>query len=151
MGKMHSRAKGKSGSKKPLSASKPSWVKYTDNEVEKLVVKLAKEGQTSSAIGMHLRDQYGIPSVKLIANKKIHEIMREKKIATELPEDVLALIKKAAIVRKHMGKNKHDMTALRGLQLTESKVKRLAKYYKKINRIPVEWKYVVEEHKSAAQ
>jgi len=151
MGKMHSRAKGKSGSKKPLTASKPSWVKYTDAEVEKLVVKLAKEGQTSSAIGMHLRDQYGIPSVKSIAKKKIHEIMREKKIAAELPEDMFALIKKAAIVRSHLEKNKHDMTALRGLQLTESKVKRLSKYYKKIKRIPVEWKYNFEEHKSAAQ
>ena len=51
------------------------------------------------------------------------------------------LIKKAFIIRKHMESNKQDTTALRGLQLTESKVKRLGKYYKKSGKIPVDWKY----------
>ena len=51
------------------------------------------------------------------------------------------MIKKAFIIRKHMEKNRQDTTALRGLQLTESKVNRLAKYYKKAGKIPAEWKY----------
>ena len=42
---------------------------------------------------------------------------------------------------KHMTKNHKDTTALRGIQLTESKIKRLVKYYKRSGRLPEDWKY----------
>ena len=44
-------------------------------------------------------------------------------------------------VKKHLEENKHDMPAKRGLQLTESKIRRLIKYYKKIKKLPIDWKY----------
>lgn len=141
MAKMHSRGRGNSGSKKPLKASKPTWVRYKPKEIELLVSKLAKEGKTSSEIGIILRDSYGIPSVKMLAGKRITELLEEKKLLPELPEDVIALMKRSVIVKKHLEANKQDMPALRGLQLTDSKIKRLVKYYKRVGKIQPEWKY----------
>ena len=71
MARMYSRKKGKSGSKKPLKATLPTWVRYKSKEVELLITRLAKEGATPSHIGLILRDTYGIPNEKIITNKKI--------------------------------------------------------------------------------
>lgn len=138
---MHSRKRGKAGSTKPAKKVVPSWVNYKSKEVELLVVKYAKEGLTPSRIGIQLRDTYGIPDVKLIAKKSVTEILAERKLLHALPEDVLALIKKSIIIRKHLGENIHDYPAKRGLQLTESKINRLVKYYKRTGRIAVDWKF----------
>jgi len=140
MARMHSKKKGKSGSKKPYSKS-PSWVRYNPKEIELLIVKLVKEGKTASQIGLALRDTYGIPDVKKITNKKITKILAEKKLSAKLPEDLMALIKKDIAVRKHLERNSKDETAKIGLTLTESKIKRLAKYYKRAEKLPEEWKY----------
>ena len=43
MARMHSRKKGKSGSKKPPIKFIPKWVRYKKEDVEELVVKLAKD------------------------------------------------------------------------------------------------------------
>jgi len=40
---------------------------------------------------------------------------------------------------------------LRGLQLAESRIKRLVKYYKRIGRLPMEWKYDSESIKFYAE
>jgi small subunit ribosomal protein S15 len=141
MSRMHSTAKGKSGSKKPIKKTVPAWTRYKAKEVEMLIAKMGKEGKTASAIGMILRDTYGIPDVRTLAEKKISDILEEKKLLPEVPEDLRALIKKAALVRLHLAENKLDMPALRGLQLTEAKIKRLIKYYKNSGRLPQGWKY----------
>ena len=39
---------------------------------------------------------------------------------------------------------KKDMTAKRGLILTESKIRRLIKYYHNTGRLPLDWKYTRE-------
>jgi len=77
MARIHARKKGKAGSKRPSTRTIPRWVRYKKNEVERLVVKLVKEGNSTSRIGLILRDQFGIPSVKLITGKTISEIMKE--------------------------------------------------------------------------
>jgi len=141
MAKMHSRARGNAGSKKPLKATTPTWARYKPKEIELLVGKLAKEGKTSSEIGIILRDSYGVPSVKLLTGKRLQEVLAEKKLVPKLPEDLLSLMKNSVKIRKHLEANKHDMTALRGLQLAESKIKRLSKYYKEVGKLVPEWKY----------
>ena len=145
MARMHSGRKGKSGSKKPLKTTLPTWVRYKSKEVELLIVKLAKEGQTSSQIGTTLRDTYGIPDERKITSKRITAILKKKNILGDVPEDLIALIKKAANVKKHIERNKKDNTAKRGLTLTESKIKRLIKYYKRSGRLSSEWKYDPEK------
>lgn len=141
MARMYSRRRGKSGSTKPLLKKQPSWVRYKQREVELLVVKLGKDGLTPTQIGIMLRDSYGIPDVKLICNKSISIILEESKLLSKVPNDMVDLIRKAIDIRKHMESNKKDMTAKRGLQLTESKINRLAKYYKKTGKLNLEWKY----------
>lgn len=151
MARMHSRARGKSGSTKPIKKAVPSWVQYKAKEIELLITKLAKEGQTASEIGIHLRDSYGIPDVKIITKKSITKILEEKNVKKEIPEDLLALIKKAIILRKHMDENHKDFSAKRGVQLTESKVRRLAKYYKANKKLPANWRYDPDKMKMYAQ
>lgn len=141
MARMHSRKRGKSGSKKPIKSNKTIWERYNDKEVVLLIEKLAKEGKTSSEIGIALRDSYGIPDVKLVTKKSITSILREKKLYPKLPEDMVALIQKAIKITEHNEQNKHDQPSIRGLTLTESKIRRLAKYYKTKNLLPEAWRY----------
>ena len=147
MARMHSRAKGKSGSKRPLNPKKPTWVRYGSKEVEMLIAKLAKEEKTASEIGIILRDSYGIPNTKQITGKKVQQILKEKDLMKAIPEDMINLIKRALMIRKHFETNHHDMTAKRGLQLTEAKVNRLVKYYREKGTLPKDWKYNPETAK----
>jgi small subunit ribosomal protein S15 len=141
MARMYSRARGKSGSKKPIKKTVPSWMGYKSKEIEMLIVKLAKEKLTASQIGLHLRDVYGIPNEKIITKKSITNILKEKELLPKIPEDLLYLIRKSIFVKKHLEENKQDKTALRGLQITESKIRKLIKYYKKTKVLPQDWKY----------
>ena len=141
MARMHARRKGKSGSKKPLASTPPSWVSYKPKEVEMLIVKLAKQGLDSSKIGLMLRDSYGIPDVERLTKKKITRILKEKELTPELPEDMQNLTKRAMQIKKHLELHKKDRVSKRGLQLIEAKIRRLEKYYKKTKKIPANWKY----------
>ncbi|MBU0459396.1 MAG: 30S ribosomal protein S15 [Nanoarchaeota archaeon] len=140
MARMHSRKKGKAKSTKPIKKV-PSWAPYKGKEIEKLVIKFAKAGKTTSEIGIFLRDSYGINSVKALAGKSISAILKENNLTKDLPEDLLNLIKKMVEVKTHLEKNRQDMTAKRGLQLTSSKIRRLIKYYQKSKRLPADWKF----------
>jgi small subunit ribosomal protein S15 len=141
MARLYSKKKGKSGSTKPLKKTNPSWQRYTPKEIELLVVKLAKSGSTPSQIGMQLRDIYGIPDYQIVVGKSITETLTEKKLLGDIPEDLLALIKKYVNLQKHRESNKQDMPAKRGLQLTDSKIRRLVTYCKKVGKLPANWKF----------
>ncbi len=141
MARMYSRKRGKATSHKPVDKTVPTWVSYKSAEVEQLIVKLARQEKTSSEIGLILRDTYGIPSVQALLAKKIAKVMAEKKVSKKLPEDLQNLIVRHVAVMKHMEENNHDMVAKRGMQLTESKIKRLVKYYKKKGVLAEDWLY----------
>ena len=144
---MHSGKKGKSGSTKPTVKKVPSWIKYSTKEIELLVAKYAKDGKTPSQVGLYLRDEYGIPDVKLIVGKSISAILAEKDLTKKLPEDVMALMKKVLAIKEHMIENNKDQPARRGLTLTESKILRLVKYYKRTGRVAKDWNYNPKELK----
>ena len=141
MARMHSRKKGKAGSKRPLVTKPQPWISYSPEEIEQLVVKTAKTGKTSAQIGLVLRDSYGIPNSRKISNKKVNKILKEHKLEQKIPEDLTALIKKEVIIIKHLENNKHDMPSRHGLLLTESKIRRLTKYYKRTGILPQDWAY----------
>lgn len=147
MARVYSKRKGKSGSSKPLAAKEQSWLRYKGKEVELLVTKLSKEGYKPSQIGIHLRDAYGIPDVKAVTEKKVTQILGEKGLLQKFPEDMLALMRKRVDISKHMLANKKDMSAVRGLEITDSKIRRLVKYYKKSGKISEEWNYNPDEIK----
>ena len=151
MARMHSSARGKASSKRPLRTTKQSWITIGEKEIELLICKLAKEGKTKSQIGLILRDVYGIPDVRLIVKKKIGKVLEEKKLHAKLPEDLLALVKKSVILRKHIEENRKDQPARRGLLLTDSKIRRLAKYYQRQGKVAENWKFDAESLKLYAE
>jgi small subunit ribosomal protein S15 len=138
---MYSRRKGKSGSTRPYREEKPSWVEMDAEELEQHIVRLWKEDKSSSEIGMILRDQYGIPDAKLVTNKKIMQTIREHGLTPNLPESMRNLIVKALRLRTHLAENKRDIHNKRALQLTESKIRRFVKYYRKTGVLPGDWVY----------
>ena len=141
MARMHTRKKGKSGSKHPIRIGKPDFVSYEEAEIEELIVKLSKEEKSPSVIGIILRDQYGIPSVKDVTGKKIGYYLEKNSLGTKLPEDLTNLIKTALSLRKHIASNHKDIHNKRSLHLAESKILRLSKYYRKSGKIPENWRY----------
>jgi len=147
MARAYSGAKGKAGSKKPIKRVVQSWTRYGVKEVEMLILKLNKEGQVPSQIGLHLRDVYGIPDVKTLCKKSITQILADKKVLNPMPEDLMAMIKKLTLIKKHMEENGQDKVALRGLQITESKIQSLIKYYKHTGRLAKDWTYDVNKAK----
>jgi small subunit ribosomal protein S15 len=116
-----------------------------------LIVKLAKERYSSAVIGTILRDQYAVPSVKLATGKSVAQVMRKNKLYPELPEDMLNLLKKAVLLREHLGRQKSDHHSHKGLQNLESKIRRLGKYYSRTGVMPKDWKYDSEKAKLIVQ
>jgi small subunit ribosomal protein S15 len=133
--------KGKSSSVRPVSKSPPIWLEYKPEEVEAFVVRLAKDGNNPSKIGLILRDQYGIPLVKPVTGKSITEIIAEANMTPSIPEDLNNLIQKAERLRKHLDRNRSDVHNRRSYDLVRSRIRRLARYYKNNKIIPMDWEY----------
>ncbi|KAI1177558.1 40S ribosomal protein S13 [Nemania sp. FL0916] len=141
MGRLHSNGKGISASALPYSRDPPSWSKATPAQVEENIIKLARKGATPSQIGVVLRDSHGIAQVKAVTGNKILRILKSNGLAPEIPEDLYMLIKKAVSVRKHLERNRKDKDAKFRLILIESRIHRLARYYKTVGVLPPTWKY----------
>ncbi len=138
---MPKQEKGKSHSTRPVSKRSPSWCRYEPEEVDALIIKLAREGNSASKIGTILRDQHGIPLTKPITGKSITQILTEAEMAPSIPEDLEMLLKKAAGLSTHLEKNKMDLVNKRSLQVIEAKIHKLSKYYKQKGALPSDWKY----------
>ncbi len=135
---------GKSHSRRPVSRRTPTWFRYVPEEVEAFVIKLAKEGQTPSSIGVTLRDQYGIPLVKNVTGKSILAILEEANLKPSTPEDLSNLLAKASGLQRHLSKNRSDAVNRRSLEIVISKIRSTGRYYKRIGRLPENWEYRAE-------
>ena len=124
------------------SAAKSSGLSGQD--IEELVLKLAKEGRYPSEIGMILRDQHGIPDVKQAIGKSIAQILSARGAGPSLPEDLAELIRKAVMLHKHLEKNKKDQSSRRSLGVIEARIQKLAKYYVEKGKLPKGWRYEPE-------
>ncbi len=136
-----SKIKGSSHSIRPIESGAPKWVKSSADEVESIIMDVAKKGVPPSQIGVLLRDQYGIPLAKQVTNKKLVQTLEEKKLAPAIPEDIFNLIKHTSAIRRHLEEHPKDMSSKRGLQILESKINRLGKYYRSVGKLPHDWKY----------
>ncbi len=141
MGRLHTHRHGKSHTIRPAILRIPSWITLSPKEIEELVVKYSKDGLTPSQIGLKLRDQHSIPLIKPITKKSIGKILEENDLQAEMPEDLDNIVKKAVGLQKHLKTNKGDNRNVRSLELIEAKVHRLSVYYKRMERIPKNWKY----------
>lgn len=141
MARMHRRRKGRSGSTRPHLEKPPEWVSASPKEVEQLVVEFHQQGLQTAEIGVRLRDQHGIPSVKLVTGKSITRILEDHGVTLEMPEDLQNLLAKAVRLSSHLADNPKDVHNRRNLELLEAKVRRLAKYYKREGVLPSDWTY----------
>ena len=141
MARLYTSKRGKSGSTRPISKKAPTWCKYTPEEVEALVLKLSRECNSPSTIGMLMRDRYAVPLVKSLTGKNVQELLQTANQAGALPEDLSALLKKADHVRRHLEKNRKDYVNKRSLAMVESKIHRLVKYYRAKGQLRPEWEY----------
>ena len=114
--------------KNQTKIEKPVWLKYTEDEVKKIILDLAEKGMTSEKIGLQLRDRYGIPKTK-IYNIKIGQILKENNKFKEPTE--LNLDEKLIKIQEHYKKNKQDKKAERALIITKAKLKKTKDYLKK--------------------
>lgn len=139
MARLHSKEKGR----EPRSGGKavPEWVEYSAAEISDLVIGLGKKGTTPAMAGQIMRDKYGIPSVKALANKSITRIMVEGGVKMDYPADMLSLVERAVTVRKHLKANPSDTHNRTSLLMMESKIRRLVKYYTAEGKLPKGWRY----------
>jgi len=144
MARIYSHKKGSSGSKRPYRVSNPGWAKTGKKEAESIILKLHEEGKSTAEIGAVLRDKHGIPSIKLITQKSVSGVLKEKGVKFEIPEDLFNLMKTAVKLRKHLENSKKDLHSRKGLDQAEMKIWRLIKYYRKSGALPSDWKYTPE-------
>jgi small subunit ribosomal protein S15 len=145
MSRMHKEAHGSSGSSKPVDKENPDWVEFEEDEIIEIILELREEGHDPAQIGLRLRDQYGIPSVKQATGKKLTEILEEEDEAPEIPEDLKNLVEKAESIQDHVDENPSDEQAQRQLELTKAKVRKVADYHREEGNIPEDWEYEADE------
>jgi small subunit ribosomal protein S13e len=91
--------------------------------------------------GIILRDSHGVAQVRYVNGNKVLRIMKALGLKPDIPEDLYHLIKKAVSIRKHLERNRKDIDSKFRLILIESRIHRLARYYKIKNVLPPNWKY----------
>ena len=141
MARLHAKRKGKSGSTRPFLRVNPEWVSMEKADIEETVVRLHQEGLSAAGIGVRLRDAYGVPNVRLATGQSVTQILAAKNVKPALPEDLASLIKRAASLQVHLQEHAKDLSNKRGLQLIESRIRRLSKYYKAEGILPEDWDY----------
>ena len=141
MSRMHSKGKGSSGSTKPHSNPPPEWSNSDKKEIEELIVQLSDEGHTNASIGTVLRDKHGVPDVRLVTGERISQTLNRLGKSAGLPEDLMSLMRRALRLIDHLSQNSKDIHNRRQLELCESKIRRLSRYYKENNQIDSDWSY----------
>jgi small subunit ribosomal protein S15 len=140
MARTHAHTHGKSHSIRPTSKNAPVWT-ISNEEIITNIVNFGKDGLTASEIGSKLRDEFAVPLVKPILGKTITQILEENNVNRSMPEDLERLVRKALGLQKHLNTHNSDRRNVRSLELIESKIHRLSRYYKNNGKIPKNWKY----------
>ncbi|MDP7002858.1 MAG: 30S ribosomal protein S15 [Candidatus Thalassarchaeaceae archaeon] len=138
---MHSKGKGRSGSSRPHSDSPPEWSNSQKEEVEEIISQLSKEGNSSAMIGMILRDKHGVPDARLVTGERISKTISRLNEGSNYPEDLMSLMRRALRLIDHLSQNGKDLHNSRQLELCESKIRRLSKYYKRTKQLDSDWTY----------
>ena len=141
MARIHVHTHGKSHSTRPTSKGPSPWLSHSRDQISPLAVELAREGLSPSEIGIRLRDLHGIPLIKPVLGKSLTSVLIENNIKSDMPEDLDKLVRKALGLQKHLRVHNSDHRNVRSLELIESKIHRLSKYYKLKGKIPRNWKY----------
>jgi len=101
----------------------------------------ARKGFFPSQIGLVLRDSQAVAQVQAVTGSKILRILKAGGLGPRLPEDLYHMIKKAVTIRKHLSLYRKDKDAKFRLILVESRIHRLARYYRSKRQLPPNWRY----------
>ena len=146
MARMYKSLKGQSGSTRPHVTDAPEWSNTDKEAVQSLVLDLAKSGMSTAEIGTVLRDKHAVPNARLVLGKRIGQFLAENDMMGAYPEDMMNLMRQAVAIINHLGSGNHkDIHNKRALEITESKIRRLASYYIGENRLPSDWRYKRDE------
>ncbi|MGI0132713.1 MAG: 30S ribosomal protein S15 [Thermoplasmata archaeon] len=138
---MHSGRKGRSGSHRPYPSTRPGWLTIDAEEIVEQAVRLGKSGMNSAQVGAVLRDSYGVPSSRVITGSRLTDLLATHGVKPDLPEDLQALLKRVVHLQRHLETHPKDLSNQRGLSLMESRIRRLAHYYRQKKRLPTDWRY----------
>jgi small subunit ribosomal protein S15 len=119
----------------------PEGAGITKEQIEELIVKYAKQGMSPAGIGEKLKREHNVPYVRQYTGKRLTQILKEKKLAGEIPSDLMDLMRSAVTMRGHLEKNKQDKYNSLRLKRVESKIWRLTRYYVREGTLPQGWKY----------
>ena len=92
-------------------------------------------------IGTILRDQHAVPDVRLVTGERISETLLRNGVGRKYPEDMMNLMRQALRMIDHLTTNHKDLHNRRQLELTESRIRRLAKYYRGTGKLDSDWAY----------
>ncbi len=143
MARMHTGRHGKSKSRKPAVElnTVPEGFTGTKEEIDEAIVGYAKQGIPQTMIGQLLKSKNGLPYIKQFYGKRLGTILKEKGYSPDIPQDLMDLLKRAILMRRHLEKNHNDVHNKVRLNRIESKIWRLGKYYKKQGILAKDWKY----------
>ncbi|XP_014667006.1 PREDICTED: 40S ribosomal protein S13-like isoform X2 [Priapulus caudatus] len=110
---------------------------YVKSEAE---TTLTQEVDRLLGLGVILRDSHGFAQVRWVTGNKILRVLKTKGLSHNIPDDLYHMIKRGVAARKHLERNRKDRDAKFRLIL-ESRIHRLARYYKRKRVLPPNWKY----------
>ncbi len=137
---MHSKKHGKSKSKKPL-AEAITAPEMDRKEIEKIIKDYAKKGVPPAMIGQRLKDEHKVLYIRDAIGMPLAAFLKENKLSTSIPTDLLSLMKKAVNINNHLSINKHDNNNSLRMKRMEAKIWRLTKYYIRKGELPAGWRY----------
>ena len=128
--------------KSKVGAEKAKKSNLSKQEIENLVLEMAKKDTPLAKIGLILKKEHGVSKAKLEVGK-IGKIIEKNKIK-RFPEELKNLMEKARKLREHHSKNKKDTVSKRGIQMTDAKIRNLAAYFKRSKVLDKVWEYAPE-------
>ena len=141
MSRIHSGRKGRAGSHRPYPVAKPAWVTATTEEIVAQGTQMVKAGRSAAQVGLALRDGYGVPSVRAVTGQRLGALLAAHGLRPEIPDDLQSLLKRVVHLQHHLEAHPNDLANRRGLNLMESRIRRLAHYYRQRRRIPESRRY----------
>jgi len=139
--RIHSGRKGRAGSHRPYPVRPPTFATLDKAEVVEEATRLAKTGVSPAQVGTILRDSHGVPSVRAITGQRMVPLLAAQGVKPDLPDDLQALLKRVVHLQRHLSTHPKDLSNGSGLSLMESRIRRLALYYKRHKILPEDWRY----------
>ncbi|MGC8601106.1 MAG: 30S ribosomal protein S15 [Thermoprotei archaeon] len=132
--------KGKSQSNRPLGQVQlVEGSPVTPEELKEKILSLRKQGLSKALIGQKLRDEEGVPSIKRILGRSLKQVLIEEGEKETVPEDLANLLNRKRKIQEHLEQHPKDNDSKKGLIRTDSKIRRLIKYYKRERLLPENW------------